>query len=62
MENLVKRLKEPSTWASLAGLAVIAGLSLDQFNEYVAAISGVFAFIGIFLSENGGTTNDEDSA
>jgi len=61
MENLVKRLQEPSTWASLAGLAVIAGVSLDQFNEYVAAIAGVFAFIGIFLSEKGGT-NDEDSA
>lgn len=58
MKTLINRLKEPSTWASLAGLAVLAGVSMDQFNDYVLAVSGVFAFVGIFLKEKGGTDEE----
>ena len=52
MQAIINRLKEPSTYAGLAGLAVVAGLSTDMFNEYVAAIAGVFGFIAIFLGES----------
>jgi len=58
MKTLIDRLKEASTWASLAGLAVLAGISVEQFQEYILAVSGLFAFIGIFLKEKGSTSEE----
>ena len=51
MRLLIDRLKEPSSWAGLAGLALLAGLSMDDFNLYVQAITGVLAFMAIAMRE-----------
>ena len=51
MNKIVNLLKEPSTYAGLSALTVIGGLSLDTFNLYVAAISGLFAFVAILMKE-----------
>ena len=51
MKYLIERLSEPSTYAGLAGIAVILGLSAEEFQDYANAIAGVFAFVGIFLGE-----------
>ena len=51
MRLLIDRLKEPSRWAGLAGLALLAGLSMDDFNLYVQAITGVLAFMAIVMRE-----------
>ena len=51
MKTIIKRFSEPSTYAGLAGLAVILGISMDQFQDYANAIAGVFAFVAIAIGE-----------
>jgi len=51
LDNIIARLKEPSTYAGLAGLALLVGVTTEQFDLYVNSAAGVFAFIAIFLSE-----------
>lgn len=57
MKLLVDRLKEPSTWAGLAGIAMLMGLSTDQFNLYVQAVTGVLTFMAIILKETAHGSN-----
>lgn len=51
MNALIERLKEPSTYAGLAGIALIVGINAEQFQEYVSAVAGVFAFVAMFMKE-----------
>ena len=50
-KTLLKRLKEPSTYAGLAGLALIAGVSVEQFQLYTNTVAGFFGFLSIILGE-----------
>ena len=47
----LNRVKEPSTWAGLAGLAVVFGVSSKQWSMIGNAVSAVAAAIAIFVSE-----------
>ena len=49
---LLKRLKEPSTWASLSA-ASAALASVPAFSSHAITASAVFAAIGILMRENG---------
>lgn len=49
---IIKRLSEPSTYASLAGLAIIAGLNSEQTGFVFETLAGIFAFIGVLMNEN----------
>ena len=49
---LLKRLKEPSTWASLSA-ASAALASVPVFAPHALTASAVFAAIGILMRENG---------
>ena len=51
LEKLVNRFKEPSTYAGLGGAALLYGVSMDQFDIYVTAVSGVFLFLSVILKE-----------
>jgi len=55
MKYLAKRLKEPSTWASLAA-ASAALASVPAFSVHAITASAVFSAIGILLKE--GNAND----
>lgn len=48
MHAIVKKLKEPSTWAGLSALMMLFGLNVEQAG---AAVAGVAA---VFMSEGGG--------
>lgn len=48
---LVNRLKEPSTYAGLAGLALAFGLSDAQWTAISAAVAGLAGVAAVFLSE-----------
>ena len=48
---LVNRLKEPSTYAGLAGLALAFGLSDAQWTAVSTAIAGLAGVAAVFLSE-----------
>jgi len=53
MKYLIERLSEPSTYGSLAGLALLFGVPQEIFNEYVKAIAGVFFFVQALAPEKG---------
>ena len=53
---LLKRLKEPSTWASLSA-ASAALASVPAFSAHALTASAVFAAIGILLKEQGNKDN-----
>jgi len=62
MKSLLNRLAEPSTYAGLAGLAVILGIEVDAFQSVANSIAfqsvansiaGVFGFVAIIIGESG---------
>ena len=53
MTKVIDRLKEPSTYAGLMGIALIAGVSMEQFEVWASAAAGVFAFVALILKEAG---------
>lgn len=54
MKYFVKRLKEPSTWASMAA-ASAALASVPVFSAHALTASAVFAAIGILMREGDNT-------
>lgn len=51
MKFLVDRLKEPSTWAGLAGIAASLGIAAPLYATISAAGVAIAAVIAIFLPE-----------
>jgi hypothetical protein len=48
----LKRLKEPSTYAGLSGLALALGVSGDLYAAVSSVIAAVAGLIAIVLAEN----------
>ena len=48
---VLARAKEPSTWAGLAGLAMVFGVSAEQWQTIGTAVAAVAAAIAMFVSE-----------
>lgn len=55
MKTIIKRLTEPSTYGSLAGLLLLLGVNVeDEWVELAAQAGGVVAgVLGIILAERG---------
>lgn len=51
VEFILSRLKEPSTYAGLSGLAMAVGVSTDLYNAAAVAIAGVAGLIAVILSD-----------
>ena len=47
----LNRAKEPSTWAGLAGLAVVFGVTAEQWSVIGNTVAAVSAAIAMFISE-----------
>ena len=47
----LNRAKEPSTWGGLAGLAVVFGVTAEQWPMIGNAVAAVAAAIAMFVSE-----------
>ena len=48
---LIQRASEPSTWAGFAGLAVVFGLSQDEWAAVSHAVAAVAAALAMFVRE-----------
>lgn len=48
---LLARLKEPSTYAGLSGLALAFGISNEVYTAASAALAGVAGMVAVLLSE-----------
>jgi len=51
MKKIINRLKEPSTWAGIAGLAVLFGVDPIKANVLVEAVAAVAAGLAVLLPE-----------
>ena len=47
----LNRTKEPSTWAGLAGLAVVFGITYEQWSMIGNAFAAVAAAVAMFVAE-----------
>ena len=48
---LLERLKEPSTYAGLSGIALAFGVSSDLYNASAAVAAAVAGLVGVILAE-----------
>lgn len=53
MTKLINRLKEPSTYAGLAAVAVALGIGAEDFETWAAAAAGLFGFVAIIMKDIG---------
>lgn len=51
LDWVLARLREPSTYAGFAGLAIAFGLSDVQWEAIATAAAGVAGVVAVFLSE-----------
>lgn len=52
LKALLPRLKEPSTYAGLAGIAIVlTGWTPEQFDALAQAAAAVFAAVSVFMAE-----------
>lgn len=54
LKTIIKRIKEPSTWAGLAALGLIFGLPPGTVEALGQVLGGVAALAAIALPEKGG--------
>jgi len=47
----LERLKEPSTYAGLSGIALAFGVSTDLYNAVAALVAGIAGLVSIVLAE-----------
>lgn len=50
---VIGRLKEPSTWAGLAGLLAVFGLQVEQAQAVASVGSALAGALAVFLPERG---------
>lgn len=51
VQFILSRLKEPSTFAGLSGMALALGVSGELYNAAAAAIAGVAGLVAVILAE-----------
>lgn len=53
--SFLNRLREPSTWAGLGGIAVAVGANPTKVNAVSAIVAALLSAVAIFLPEKGTT-------
>jgi hypothetical protein len=51
LHYVVTRLKEPSTFAGLSGLALAFGVSTDLYNAVAAVVAAVAGLVAVILAD-----------
>ena len=51
VQFILSRLKEPSTYAGLSGIALALGVSGELYNAVAGAIAGVAGLVAVLLSD-----------
>lgn len=53
LNYIVARLKEPSTYAGLAGLALVVGITAEDWAAYSTIAIGIASGLAMLMSERG---------
>ena len=51
--SVLRRLSEPSTYAGLAVLAALFGVSAEDWQQYSNALAAIFAIVAMVARESG---------
>ncbi|WP_423197140.1 hypothetical protein DFLDMN_000716 [Cupriavidus sp. H19C3] len=51
--NFLQRLREPSTWAGFAGMAIALGANPDKVNVVAQVVGAVVSAVAVFMPEKG---------
>jgi len=51
--SFLNRLREPSTWAGLGGIALSLGANPDKVNVTAQAVAAILGALAVFLPEKG---------
>lgn len=51
MNKVIELLKEPSTYAGFAGLALTLGVSNEEYTAYTTALATIFSLVAVALTE-----------
>lgn len=51
VQFILSRLKEPSTFAGLSGIALALGVSGELYNAAAAAIAGVAGLVAVIMAD-----------
>lgn len=51
VQFILARLKEPSTYAGLSGLAMALGISTHMYEAAAAAVAGIAGLIAVLLAD-----------
>ncbi|MFN3231686.1 MAG: hypothetical protein ACE363_05950 [Alphaproteobacteria bacterium] len=54
MKTVIGRLREPSSWAGLAGAAILLGATDAEVQMWANAAAGLCAFLALILPETKG--------
>lgn len=53
VQFILSRLKEPSTYAGLSGLAMALGISTHMYEAAAVAVAGIAGLVAVILAEPG---------
>lgn len=51
LQTIIDRMKEPSTYAGLAGMAAALGLGAEDWQTVSMALAGIFGVVAMLLRE-----------
>ncbi|HXV73257.1 MAG TPA: hypothetical protein VD713_00865 [Sphingomonadales bacterium] len=51
LKTIIARLKEPSTYAGMAGIAAAIGLGAEEWQTISMALAGIFGVLAMVLRE-----------
>jgi ABC-type uncharacterized transport system permease subunit len=54
MQKIIKRIREPSTWAGLAAIAILFGIEPEKANTIAQAVGVVAGAVAVMLPEKAG--------
>lgn len=57
---VLERLKEPSTYAGLSGIALAVGISVEVFEAVAATIAGVAGLFAVILHDKAKAKSDAE--
>lgn len=54
MKKIIRRIKEPSTWAGIGVLAALFGVPVEQYTAVAQAIAAVAGAAAVLMPEKAG--------
>jgi len=51
LNMIIRRFKEPSSWAGFSAIAVAFGMSTDLYNQIVIVVAGICGLLAMVMND-----------